>query len=83
LDLELSRQIIRFHQSRHIRPRYGRSFVNPFGTRYRWCFSDLSTARNFVEEFGGEFWKPTSEIVIGIMHQEPGEKISGQVDVEG
>jgi hypothetical protein len=58
LDLELSRQIIRFHQSRHIRPRYGRSLVNQFGTRYRWCFSDLSTARNFVEEFGGEFWKP-------------------------
>ena len=62
LDFELSRQIIRFHQSRHIRPRYGRSVVNQFGTRYRWCFSDLSTARNFVKEFGGGFWKPTFEI---------------------
>jgi hypothetical protein len=64
LDFALSRQIIRFHQSRHIRLRYGRAIVGQFGSRYRWCFSDLSTARNFVEEFGGEFWKPSSEIAI-------------------
>jgi hypothetical protein len=57
LDFELSRQIMRFHKSRHIRLRYGRAFVGQFRSRYRWCFSDLSTARNFVEEFGGEFWK--------------------------
>jgi hypothetical protein len=59
LDLALSRQIMRFHKSRHIRLRYGRAVVGQFGSRYRWCFSDLSTARNFVEEFGGEFCKPT------------------------
>jgi hypothetical protein len=22
---------------------------------YRWCFSDLATARDFIEQFGGEF----------------------------
>ena len=59
LDFELSRQIMRFHKSRSIRLRYGRSFVGQFGSRYRWCFSDLSTARNFIEEFGGEFYKRT------------------------
>jgi hypothetical protein len=58
LDFALSRQIMRFHKSRHMRLRYGRAFVDQFGSRYRWCFSDLSTARNFVEEFGGEFLKP-------------------------
>jgi hypothetical protein len=58
LDVELSRRIMGFHKSRHIRPIYGRSFVSQGGLwRYRWCFSDLSTARTFVEEFGGEFWK--------------------------
>jgi hypothetical protein len=58
LDLELSRQIMRFHKSRNIRLRYGRSFVSQIGSRYRWCFSDLSTACTFVKEFGGKFCKP-------------------------
>jgi hypothetical protein len=51
LDFALSRQIMRFHRSRHIRLRYGRAIVGQFGSRYRWCFSDLSTARNFVEDW--------------------------------
>jgi len=62
LDVELSRRIMGFHASRHIRPRYGRSSVGRGGKNifhYRWCFPDLLTARNFVEEFGGEFCKPT------------------------
>jgi len=58
LGVELSRQIMEFHKSRHIQLRYGRSTASQFGSRYRWCFSNLSTARNFVKEFGGAFWKP-------------------------
>ncbi len=26
---------------------------------YRWCFSDLETARAFAEQFGGAFYKTT------------------------
>ena len=58
MDIELSRQIVRFHKSRHIQPRHGRTVVRQRGFYYRWCFSDLSTARAFVEQFGGEFYKP-------------------------
>jgi len=59
LDVELGRQIMNFHKTRHIEPRHGRNAV-PKGasdTHYRWCFSDLATARDFVEEFGGAFYK--------------------------
>ena len=58
MDIELSRQIVRFHKSRHIQPRHGRTVVRQGGFYYRWCFSDLSTAGAFVEQFGGEFYKP-------------------------
>ena len=51
LDVTLGRQIINFHKSRHIQPHHGRT-INRF---YRWCFSDLATARDFIEQFGGEF----------------------------
>jgi hypothetical protein len=62
LDVELNRRIIQFHKSRHIQPRCGRRFTNRFANgqrelRYRWCFSDLSIARDFAEQFGGEFCK--------------------------
>ena len=59
LDVELSRRIMQFHKSRHIQPRYGRTFVRQDSFYYRWCFSDLLTARAFVEQFGGEFCKPS------------------------
>ena len=55
LDLGLSRRIVRFHKTRHIQLRHGRSTI-PKGegeAYYRWCFSDLETARSFVEQFGG------------------------------
>jgi hypothetical protein len=56
LDIGLNRRIMTFHNARHIQPRHGRS-ANPKGgeseTYYRWCFSDLETARSFVEQFGG------------------------------
>jgi hypothetical protein len=60
LDVELSRRIMQFHKSRHIRPRYGRRFTRQRELRYRWCFSDLLIARDFVEDFGGEFCKPSA-----------------------
>jgi hypothetical protein len=58
MDVELSRQIVRFHKSRHIQPLHGRTIVRQGGVFYRWCFSDLSVARSFAEEFSGVFFKP-------------------------
>ena len=56
LAIGLSRQIMNFHNARHIQPRHGRS-ANPKGgageVYYRWYFSDLETAQSFVEQFGG------------------------------
>ena len=56
LDIGLSRRIVAFHNARHIQLRHGRSAYSKGGTGevyYRWCFSDLETARSFVEQFGG------------------------------
>jgi len=61
LDVELGRRIMVFHQSRDILPRHGRTLARQDGYYYRWCFSDLSTARAFVEQFGGEFCKPSTQ----------------------
>ena len=54
LDVGLSRQIIGFHKARHIQPRHGRTSISSEGRNlYRWCFSDLETARAFIGQFGG------------------------------
>ena len=54
LGVGLSRQIIGFHRARHIQPRHGRTSISSQGeTYYRWCFSDLETARAFIGQFGG------------------------------
>lgn len=55
LDIGLSRQIVDFHNARHIQPRHGRSALPKPGieAQYRWCFSDLETAQSFAEQFGG------------------------------
>ena len=58
LDVEFNRRIMQFHKSRHVQPRYGRTFTRERETYYRWCFSDLSIARDFAEQFSGEFCKP-------------------------
>jgi hypothetical protein len=55
LDVTLSRQIINFHKSRHIQPHHGRTIIRQHQTFYRWCFSDLATAQDFIELFDGEF----------------------------
>jgi hypothetical protein len=42
-----------FHKSRHLEPRYGRLIYNGKRTYARWCFADLGTACDFIEQFGG------------------------------
>ena len=55
LDVTLGRRIINFHKSRHIQPHHGRTIIRQRQIFYRWCFSDLGTAQDFIEQFGGEF----------------------------
>jgi hypothetical protein len=54
LDVELSHRVMEFHRSRKIRARLGRRIVIEGQIYFRWCFSDLATARAFMEQFGGE-----------------------------
>ena len=54
LDVELSRQIIGFHKSQQIEPRHGRRTFTGGQSYFRWCFSDLVTARAFIAQFGGK-----------------------------
>ena len=54
LDVELSRPMMLFHKSRYIEPRHGRRITRNDQIYYRWCFSDLAAARDFLEQFGGE-----------------------------
>ena len=59
LELALSRRIIDFHNRRHIRTRHGRTILRNGEKHFRWCFSDIATARAFAEQFGGAFYKTT------------------------
>jgi hypothetical protein len=58
LDIGLGRRIMHFHNSRHIKPRHGYIVLNEGRTYYRWCFSDLTTAHAFMEQFGGSLREP-------------------------
>jgi hypothetical protein len=51
-EFKLNRRIQAFHKLRGIEPRYGRSITEGDQIYCRWCFSDLATARAFVEQFG-------------------------------
>jgi len=53
LDVPLNRQIMKFHESRHLQLRHGRTILRGGENYYRWCFPDLMTALAFVEQFGG------------------------------
>jgi hypothetical protein len=53
LDVPVNRQIIKFHESRHLQLRHGRTILRGGENYYRWCFPDLMTALAFVEQFGG------------------------------
>jgi hypothetical protein len=58
LDVTLSRRIMIFHKLQSIQPKHGRrNFGGPKGSSYRWCFSDLATARAFIAQFGGALCK--------------------------
>jgi hypothetical protein len=58
LDVELGRRIMHFHNTRNIKPRYGHIVLKEGQTYYRWCFSDVTTAHAFIEQFGGEVSQP-------------------------
>jgi hypothetical protein len=58
LDVALSRRIFQFLRTRHVQPRHGRTVLKKGQFYYRWCFSDLPTARAFIEEFGGSLLEP-------------------------
>ena len=58
LDVGLNRQIVSFHNSSPAR--FGRTIFRDGQSYYRWCFSDLETARDFIEQFGGTFYKTTA-----------------------
>ena len=58
LDVGLGRRIMNFHNSRRIKPRHGRIILRKGKSYYRWCFSDLPTARAFVEVVGGSLYEP-------------------------
>jgi hypothetical protein len=59
LEFELNREIVGFHKSRSLQPRHGRRIIRDNQTYSRWCFSDLTTARAFLEQFCGAFYKIT------------------------
>ncbi len=59
LAIELNREIVGFHKAHRIPARFGRTIRRNDQPYYRWCFSDLETARAFVEQFGGAFYKTT------------------------
>jgi hypothetical protein len=54
LNVQLNRRVIDFHKLRHIETRHGQRAVGESQIYYRWCFSDLATACDFAEQFGGE-----------------------------
>ena len=58
LDVKFSRRMMDFHRSRKIQARYGRRIVREGQIYFRWCFSDLTTARAFMEQFGGKVLQP-------------------------
>jgi hypothetical protein len=59
LEFGLNRRIRAFHKSQRIEPRYGRSITEGGQIYCRWCFSDVATARAFIEQFGGAFYEAT------------------------
>jgi hypothetical protein len=59
LDVGLNGEVVGFHKARRIDQRFGRTVWRTKQRYYRWCFSDLETARAFLEQFGGAFYRTT------------------------
>jgi hypothetical protein len=64
LDVGLGRRIMHFHNSRHIKPRHGHVVLKEGQRYYHWCFSELTTAQAFIEQFSGEISQPKSSRAI-------------------
>jgi hypothetical protein len=58
LDVELNSRIVRFHKTRHLQLRHGRTILTERQHYYRWCFSDLQLAHEFIKQFGGSLYEP-------------------------
>jgi hypothetical protein len=58
LDVEFSRLMIDFHKSRKIQARHGRRIVREGQIFFRWCFSDLATARALTNSSAKKFYNP-------------------------
>ena len=58
LDVELNRRVVQFHNTRHVQPRHGRTILTERQLYYRWCFSDLQMAHEFIKQFGGSLYEP-------------------------
>jgi len=56
LDIALSLRIMDFHNARHIKPRHGQTIKKEGELYYRCWFSDLATARAFIEQFDGTLY---------------------------
>ena len=56
LDVALNRRIMDFHNARHIKPRHGQTIKKEGELYYRCWFSDLATARAFIEQFDGTLY---------------------------
>jgi hypothetical protein len=54
LNTQMNREMVTFHRSHNIRPRFGRRRTKA-GKKYcRWCFLNPEVADLFQERFGGE-----------------------------
>ncbi len=56
LSVELNHRMMDFHRSRKIQIQHGRRIIRESQPYFRWCFSDLTTARSFIEQFGGTLY---------------------------
>jgi hypothetical protein len=65
LDVELNRRIFQFHKTRHVQPRHGRTILTERQHYYRWCFSDLQMAHEFINQFGGSLYEPNQNAYHG------------------
>jgi hypothetical protein len=57
LDVPLNRQIVKFHESRQLQLRHGRTVLRGGKSYYRWCFPNSASALAFVEQFGGRAFR--------------------------
>jgi hypothetical protein len=58
LEVALNRRIVQFHKTQHVQPRHGCPILTERQHYYRWCFSDLQMAHEFIKQFGGSLCEP-------------------------